>query len=105
MATATKLRKGIDEFLADVEKLVLECPEVHVTLCATYVSPGVKVDAGGFMIVGGHLIRVPGWQPDGVEFAKAKVAMTSAAFALASLMPAGEQRGVVEKAVAGSLKA
>jgi hypothetical protein len=105
MATATKLRTGIDEFLADVEKLVRECPEVQVTLCATYVSPGVKVDAGGFVIVGGHVVKVPGWQPDGPEFAKAKIAMTSAAFTIASLIPAGERREVVEKAVAGSLRA
>ncbi len=105
MATATKSRKGIDEFLKDVEKLVLECPEVHVTLCATYVSPGVKVDAGGFIIVGGHLIKVPGWRPDGAEFAKGKIAIASAAFTMASFMPAGEQREAAEKAVAGTLKA
>lgn len=104
MATATQSHRGIDELVKDIEKLVLECPDVHVTLCATYVSPGVKVDAGGFVIVGGHLIRVPGWQPNGPEFAKAKIAMASAAFTITSLMPAGEHREAVEKAVAGALK-
>ena len=105
MATASTPRKGINEFLKDVEKLVLEYPEVHVTLCATYVSPGVKGDWGGFMIVGGRIIRVPGWQPDGPEMAKAKIATASAAFTMASMISAEEERAVAEKAVASTLKA
>ena len=79
--------------------------DLSETLCATYVSPGVKVDAGGFVIVGRHVHKVPGWQPDGPEYAKAKIALASAAFTVASLMPAGEQRGIVEKSVASSLMA
>ena len=104
MATATKSQRGVDELLKDMQKLVRECPEIHLTLCATYVSPGVKVDAGGFIIVGGRIIKVPGWQPDSAEFAKAKIAMASAAFTITSSMPAAE-RGAAEQAVARTLKA
>jgi hypothetical protein len=32
-------------------------------LVATYVSPGVSRDGGGFVIVGGHIIRIPPWDP------------------------------------------
>ena len=32
-------------------------------LVATYVSPGVSHDGGGFVIVGGHIIRIPPWDP------------------------------------------
>jgi hypothetical protein len=32
-------------------------------LVATFVSPGVPRDGGGFIIVGGHIIRIPPWDP------------------------------------------
>ena len=30
---------------------------------ATYMSPGVPRDGGGFVIVAGHVIRIPPWDP------------------------------------------
>jgi hypothetical protein len=50
----------------------------------------VKADAGGVIIIGGHIHGVNGCQPHGPEYAKAKIALVSAAFTLASLIPAGE---------------
>jgi len=32
-------------------------------LVATYVSPGVSRDGGGFVIINGHIIRIPPWDP------------------------------------------
>lgn len=32
---------------------------------ATFVSPGVMVDAGGIIIVGGKPIPIPPWNPEG----------------------------------------
>jgi hypothetical protein len=32
-------------------------------LVATYVSPGVSHDGGGFVIINGHIIRIPPWDP------------------------------------------
>ncbi|HEV8323548.1 MAG TPA: sialidase family protein [Myxococcota bacterium] len=32
-------------------------------IVATYLSPGVSRDGGGFIIVGGHVIRIPPWDP------------------------------------------
>jgi hypothetical protein len=32
-------------------------------LVATYVSPGVSHDGGGFIFINGHIIRVPPWDP------------------------------------------
>jgi hypothetical protein len=32
-------------------------------LVATYVSAGVSRDGGGFVIVGGHIIKIPPWDP------------------------------------------
>jgi len=80
-----------------LHQLVLKFPDVNVDLCATYVSPGVLVDAGGFMIVGGHLIRVPGWNPTAIEFTRSKVAVESASFTIASQIPAKAEREKVEK--------
>jgi|GEM_PF-2167956 len=33
---------------------------------ASYVSPGVGVDGGGFIIIGGKVIPVPPWNPEGM---------------------------------------
>ena len=35
-------------------------------LAASFVSPGVKVDGGGFIIIGGRVIPVPPWDPEGL---------------------------------------
>ena len=99
----TAVKSHIDDFLHGLDKLAHEYLDTHAILCATYVSPGVGTDAGGFMIVGGHLIKVPGWQPDGMEFTKSKVAVAAAAFAITSLMPAGVERDEAERLVAKSL--
>jgi hypothetical protein len=32
-------------------------------IVATYVSPGVSRDGGGFVIINGHIIRIPPWDP------------------------------------------
>ena len=37
----------------------------NFVLVATYVSPGVKVDAGGFVIINGKIVKVP---PRGPEY-------------------------------------
>lgn len=103
MESVAKSHNRIDDFLHGLDKLAREYPEVHTILCATYVSPGVGIDAGGFMIVGGHLIRVPGWQPEGMEVTKSKVAVVAAAFAITSLMPAGVERAEAERLVSKSL--
>lgn len=54
------------------------------------VTSDRQSDAGGVIIVGGHIHGVNGCQPHGPEHAKAKIALVSAAFTLASLIPAGE---------------
>ena len=35
------------------------------TATASYVSPGVLVDGGGFIVIGGKIIPVPPWNPEG----------------------------------------
>lgn len=88
-----------EKFGHELENISREYHGRDYILCATYVSPGVKVDAGGFIIVGGRVIHVPGWTPDNAEFAKAKLALGSAALAMASLMPAGPERTEVETSI------
>ena len=97
MANTPKNSKRIQEFFDDLGKFALKYADINYELCATYVSPGVTVDAGGFIIIGGHLVKVPGWQPDGMESNKANIAVASAALTITSLMPAGEERQKAEK--------
>jgi hypothetical protein len=88
-----------DKFFEELQGLIKKFPEINIDLCATYVSPGVLVDAGGFVIVGGHIHRVPGWNPEGTEFAKGKVAVTAAATTIASLIKEPATRKEVETTV------
>ena len=43
--------------------------KIEKGVVASYVSPGVKVDGGGFIIVNGKIIKVPPWGPDFEIFA------------------------------------
>ncbi len=103
MPFRAEVHHPIYEFLNDLEMVALKHSGIDYDLCATYVSPGVGRDAGGFIILGGRLIRVPGWTPDSPDFAKAKLAVASAALAIASLMPVGAERTEVEASVLNSL--
>jgi len=103
MPMSTEVHYPIYQFLNDVEMLALKHSDINCDVCATFISPGVAREAGGFIICGGRLIRVPGWKPDSPEFAKAKVAVANAALAIASLMPPGEERAEVEAALFRSL--
>ncbi len=49
----------------------LNVPIIFIVAGPAYVSPGVKVDAGGFAIVNGRLVRIP---PRGPAFQKATAA-------------------------------
>jgi hypothetical protein len=103
MPISTDVHYPVYQFLNDLEMLALKHSDINYDLCATYISPGIARDSGGFIILGGRLIRVPGWKPDSPEFAKAKVAVASAALAIASLMPPGEERTEVETSLFKSL--
>src|SRR5208283_3895780 len=48
MTNVAKTHNHIDDFFQDLERLVLMYSHINIDLCATYVSPGVAVDAGGF---------------------------------------------------------
>jgi hypothetical protein len=103
MAISTEVHYRIYQFLNDVEMLALKNSDVKCDLCATFISPGVGREAGGFIISGGRLIRVPGLKPDSPEFARAKVAVANAALTIASLMPPGEERTELETSLFNSL--
>jgi len=103
MPIATDVHYPVYQFLNDFEMLALKHSDISYDLCATYVSPGIARDGGGFIILGGRLIRVPGWKPGSPEFAKAKIAVANAALTIASLMPPGEERTEIETALFKSL--
>jgi hypothetical protein len=48
----------------------------NFVLVATYVSPGVKVDAGGFVIINGKIVKVP---PRGPEYRQLQAALDAIA--------------------------
>ena len=105
MTKVPEAHNQIDDFLHGLEKLVSEhfVDKKNFYLCGTWVGPHPE-DGGGTMIFGGHLIKVGGWKPDGMEFAKSKVAVASAALTITSLMPEGEDRKSAEQTVIRSLR-
>ncbi len=69
-------------------------------LVAIYVSPGVLGDAGGFMIVGGKIIKIP---PRGPAYQK----IVAASYLLGQtegLKDAGDIRGLAQKMLESGIK-
>lgn len=48
----------------------------NFVVVATYVSPGVKVDGGGFIIINGKLVKVP---PRGPAYRQLQAALDAVA--------------------------
>jgi hypothetical protein len=99
MPTSTEVHYPIYQFLNDLEMLALKHSDINCDLCAMFISPTVAPDAGGFILSGGRLLRVPGCKPDSPEFGKAKVAVANAALTIASLMPPGKERTELERSL------
>jgi hypothetical protein len=103
MPISTEVHYRINQFLNDVEMLALKNADIKCDVCATFISPGAAREAGGFILSGGRLIRVPECKPDSPEFARAKVAMANAALTIASLLPPGKERTELERSLFNSL--
>ena len=76
-----------ENFKMDLNKVFEKYPFMKNAIVASYVSPGVKVDGGGFVIVNGHVHIVPPRGPKDFEFNKAKLAVGVAAMDLSVMLP------------------
>jgi hypothetical protein len=92
----------LEAFVVDLKKVFEKHPIARTAIAASIVSPGVKVDGGGFVIVNGHIHIVPPRGPRDMEFNKAKLAVGLAALNLGVLLPE-TQKLEVEKIVFESL--
>ena len=100
--TTTFTAPELEAFVVDLKKVFEKHPIAKTASAASFVSPGVMVDGGGFVIVNGHVHIVPPRGPKEVEFNKAKLAVGLAAMNLAVLLPE-TQNLEVEKIVFESL--
>ncbi len=101
MTGAFNIRE-FETFMTDLEKVFEKHPIAKTAIVASFVSPGVKVDGGGFVIVNGRIVPVPPRGPKDPEFNKAKLAIALAAMNLASVLPESQLQQI-EKVVFDSL--
>lgn len=102
MTTTTFTAPEWEAFMVDLKKVFEKHPLAKTAIIASFVSPGVKVDGGGFVIVNGHVHIVPPRGPKDAEFNKAKLAVGLAAMNLGVLLPE-TQKLEIEKIVFESL--
>ncbi len=77
----------IEKFLQDVELAAGKHSLREYVIVASYISPGVKEGAEGFIIVNGHGYHIPPRGPDDADFLRARMAVAVASFDMASLVP------------------
>ncbi|HET6935655.1 MAG TPA: hypothetical protein VFI72_12505 [Candidatus Angelobacter sp.] len=81
----------LEAFMVDFKKVIEKHPIAKTAVVASFVSPGVKVDGGGFVIVNGHIHIVPPRGPKDPELNKAKLSVGVAALDLGFLLPEKEK--------------